>query len=60
MSLTPQEQDTSIALLKEIYALVQLTTMTRSGKIVNGMDHNVALAKLEVCENKVLKFLYGK
>lgn len=60
MPLTPQEQDTAIALLKELYMLSQLTTMTRSGKVVNGIDHNVALAKLEVCENKVLKFLYGK
>lgn len=60
MPLTSQEQDTAISLLKELYMLSQLTTMTRSGQIVNGMDHNVALAKLEVCENKVLKFLYGK
>jgi len=60
VTMTPNEQYQCLELLRELYNLTQLTTHTRAGYIVNGIDHNVALAKLEVCEDKVYRFLHGR
>jgi len=60
VNMTPREQYDSVELLKEILSLNDLTTTTRIRGIYNGIDHNQALAKLEVCENKIRHFLTGK